>query len=73
MYNIIQIFYINTYNYLLNICILFKHCLKQSFPTTGSRPKVLGKMCIDITLCYLLCINDFSNYSAFALYAIDIE
>ncbi len=35
------------------------------------REKVLGK--IDMTLCYLLCVNDFSNYSVFSLYAIDIE
>ncbi len=34
--------------------------------------KVLGKMCIDMTLCYLLCVNYFSNYSVFSLYAIDI-
>ncbi len=37
------------------------------------REKVLGKMCIDMTLCYLLCVNDFSNYSVFSLYVIDIE
>ncbi len=39
------------------------------------REKVLGKMCnvIDMTLCYLLCVNYFSNYSVFSLYAIDIE
>ncbi len=37
------------------------------------REKVLGKMCIDMTLSYLLCVNDFSNYSVFSLYAIDIE
>ncbi len=34
---------------------------------------VLGKMCIDMTLCYLLRVNDCSNYSVFSLYAIDIE
>ncbi len=35
--------------------------------------KVLGKIYIDMTLCYLLRINDCSNYSVFSLYAIDME
>ncbi len=37
------------------------------------REKVLGKMCIDMMLCYLLCVNDCSNYSVFSLYAIDMK
>ncbi len=32
--------------------------------------KVLGKMCIVVMLCYLLCVNDCSIFS---LYAIDME
>ncbi len=43
--------------------------LNQRSPTTE---KVLGKMCIDMMLCYLLCINDCSNYCVFSLYAIDM-
>ncbi len=34
--------------------------------------KVLGNMCIDMTLCYLFCINDCSNYSVWDWYGVAI-